>query len=117
VLAIVLLAIGAAGCHHAFVLDDDDIVFESEDLAPLSGGCVVRGTLRNETDHTARVFVTWRALDRDDDEIGRAELELADVPRDGRRDYESTRFRDFDGDRPGCAEIRRLKRDVFVTRD
>jgi hypothetical protein len=118
-LFLVLATAGAVlvGCHGWRDLDDDDIVFEAQELAPLSGGCVVRGSVRNETGHTARIFIAWRAEDDDDDVIGTAEVELRDVPRDASRSYESTRFREFDGDRLRCDEIHRLKRDVFVTRE
>jgi hypothetical protein len=108
-----------AGCdwdhHHHH--HDEDVVLESEELAPLQGGCIVRGTVRNENDHTVRVFITWRALDRHDDVIGFAEVDIRDVPRHDSRHYESTRFEDFGHDRPSCSEIVRLRHSVAVTRD
>ena len=97
--------------------DENDVVVESENLTPLQGACVVRGTVHNNGHHTLRVFITWRAFDRHDDQIGRAEVDIPDLPGGGSRDYESTRFRDSDGDRPRCDEIVRIKRDKSAFRD
>lgn len=114
---IVLLAGVLGGCHWDHDDDDEDVVIESEELASLRGGCIVRGTVRNDGRHTLRVFITWRAFDRDDDRIGFAEAEIRDLPRSESRSYESTRFEDFDGDRPPCSEIVRIRHSVFATRD
>jgi hypothetical protein len=111
-----LAALGGCGWHH-FDNEDDDVVIESEEPASLRGGCIVRGSVRNEGRHTLRVFITWRAFDRDDDRIGFAEVEIRDLPRNESRSYESTRFEDFDGDRPSCDEIVRIRHSVFATRD
>jgi hypothetical protein len=113
---VLLVGLVAGACFHRFH-DDDDVTVELERLAPFQGGCIVRGTVRNDDDHTVRVFFTWRALDRDDDVIGTAEAEVPDVPRDGRRDFESTRFREFDRDLIPCGRIARVKRSAIVTRD
>jgi hypothetical protein len=113
---VLVVGLGAGAClhwHHG----DDDVSVELERLAPFQGGCVVRGTVRNEEDHTVRVFFSWRARDRDDDVIGTAEAEVPDVPRDGRRDFESTRFREFDRDLIPCSRIARIERDTVVVRD
>ncbi len=111
---VVGLVVGGCDWRHD---DEDDVIIESQNLAPLRGGCVVRGTVRNDGHRTLRVFISWRAVDRHDDQIGTAEVEIRDLPRDERRDYESTRFRDFDGSRPSCDEIDRIKRSVTVSRD
>ncbi len=112
-----IIALSLASCgrwHH----DDDDIVVESQELVPLGGGCIVRGTVRNDGDHTVRVFFTWRAYDRHDDRIGTADAEVPDVPRrGGTREFESTRFREFGGDLIPCEDIKRTKRSASVFRD
>ncbi len=114
---VLALAAILVGCSHWHDDDENDVVVESENLAPVSGGCVVRGTVRNNGRHTLRVFITWEAFDQDDDKIGIAEVEIRDFPRDTSRDYESTRFRDFDGDRPRCDEIREIEREKSAFRD
>src|SRR5262245_29421405 len=111
-----VLAALVAGCWHDWD-KENDVLVESENLAPTSGGCVVRGTVLNKGHHTLRVFIVWEAHDRDDDEIGPAEVEIPDLPGGVRRDYESTRFRDHDGDRPRCTEIRRIERDKSAFHD
>jgi len=115
--AILALGVVLAGCSHWHGDDENDILVESETLVSVSGGCVVRGTVRNNGNHTLRVFISWEAFDRDDDKIGRAEVEIRDFPRDTSRDYESTRFRDFDGDRPRCDRIKKIERDKSAFRD
>ena len=72
---VLVVGLAAGACVHRFH-DDDDVTVELERLAPFQGGCIVRGTVRNDDDHTVRVFFTWRALDRDDDVIGTAEAEV-----------------------------------------
>lgn len=115
---LLLVALGLASCGRWHHDDDDDIVVESQELAPLGSGCIVRGTVRNDGDHTVRVFFSWRAYDRHDDRIGTADAEVPDVPRrGGTRDFESTRFREFDGDLISCGRIARIKRSTVVTRD
>ena len=115
---LLLVALGLASCGRWHHDDDDDIVVESQELASLGNGCIVRGTVRNDGDHAVRVFFAWRAYDRDDDRIGTADAEVPDVPRrGGTRDFESTRFREFDGDLISCGRIARIKRSTVVTRD
>ena len=116
-LALLLALLTAIGACHRFHHDDDDVVVTSEELAPLGGGCLVRGTVRNDGDHRVRVFITWRAFDRDDDRIGTADVEIPDLPRDGTRSFESTRFREFDGDLIPCNRIARFRHDTSVFRD
>lgn len=114
---LLLVLLASAACGH-WLHDDDDIVVESQELAPLGNGCVVRGVVRNDDDHAVRVFLTWRAFDDDDDWIGSAEAEVADVPRrGGTREFESTRFREFDGDLIRCDRIHRIKRSTTVVRE
>lgn len=113
---LVALAGLAAGCGY-WRDDENDILVESENLTPVQNGCVVRGTVLNKGHHTLRVFIVWRAYDRNDDRIGTADVEIRDLPGGERRDYESTRFRDEDGDRPRCDEINRIKRDKTAFRD
>ncbi len=112
---VVGIVLALAGCyrHHR----DDDVTVTAESLAPLRGGCVVQGTIRNDGDHTVRVFLSWRARDRDGDTIGFAEAEVRDLPRDGTRSFESTRFRDFDNDLIPCDRIARIRRSTSVFRD
>ncbi|HEV8310730.1 MAG TPA: FxLYD domain-containing protein [Methylomirabilota bacterium] len=113
VLAMTSVAFGCGRWHD----HDDDVVVESQSLVSVSGGCVVRGTVRNEGGHTLRVFLSWRAFNRRDREIGLADAEIRDLPRDSSRAFESTRFRDFDGDRPSCSEIDRIRRNESAFRD
>jgi hypothetical protein len=115
VLVGVALAVALAGCyeHH----DDDDIVVTSQVLTPQGGGCIVQGTVANRTDDTLRVFLAFRALDGDDDLIGTAEAEVRDLPGDGSRNFESSRFRAFDGDLVPCHRIARVRRDEAVFED
>jgi hypothetical protein len=116
-ISLVLVAgLVAGGCPHKFH-DDNDVTFRLERLEPFQGGCVVRGTVVNEEDHPVRAFISWRARDGDDDVIGTAEAEVRDIPGNGRRDFESTRFREFDGDLIPCRRIARIDRDTVVTRD
>jgi hypothetical protein len=110
-----VLAAVVGGCYRGD--RENDIVVESEDLASVSGGCVVRGTVHNRGHRTLRVFIIWQARDRDDDPIGEAHVEIDDLPGGASREYESTRFRDFDGDRPRCDEIKRIKREKSAFRD
>ena len=112
---LVALVVGGAACHR---FDrDGDVTITSEELAPLGGGCLVRGTARNDSDHRVRVFILWRAFDRDDDRIGTAEVEIPDLPRDGTRSFESTRFRERDDDLIPCNRIARIRRSTSVFRD
>jgi hypothetical protein len=106
-----------AGCYDWHDHDDDDVVITAQELATLRNACIVRGTVANRNDHTVRVFLTFRAFDGDDDFIGAAEAEVRDIPRDSSRDFESTRFRAFDGDLIPCDRIARVKRDEAVFRD
>jgi len=104
------------GCykHHA---DDDDIVITSQILRTLQNAYIVEGTVRNRSDDTLRVFPGFRAFDGDDDLIGTAEAEVRDIPRDSSRHFESTRFREFDGDLILCNRIARVRRDEAVFKD
>jgi hypothetical protein len=111
-----VLAAALGGCYHGGNREND-VVVESENLVPTSSGCVVRGTVRNEGHHTLRVFISWEARDRDDDKIGEADVEIRDFPGGTTRGYESTRFRDFDGDRPRCDQIRRIEREKSAFHD
>jgi hypothetical protein len=111
---VVLASLGACvhRRHH-----DDDVVVESETLETLGNGCIVRGSIRNDDDHTLRVFLSWRAFDRDGDRIGTADAEVRDLPRDQSRDFESTRFREFDGDLIRCDRIARIRHSTSAFRD
>ena len=113
--AAVLIVLSLAACHR--FRHDEDVVVESERLETLGNGCIVRGTVRNDDDHTLRIFLSWRAFDRDDDRIGTADADVRDVPRGGSRDFESTRFREFDGDLIRCDRIARIRRSETTTRD
>ena len=86
-------------------------------LTTLRNACIVEGTVENQDDDTVRVFITFRAFDGDDDWIGVAEAEVRDLPRFSSRSFESTRFREFDGDLIPCNRIARVRRDIAVFRD
>jgi hypothetical protein len=111
------LVAALAACHKWHDDDDDDVAITSQTLTTLRNACIVQGTVENRGDHTVRVFLTFRALDRDDDRIGTAEAEVRDLPRDSSRSFESTRFREFDGDLIPCDRIARVRRDQAVFRD
>jgi hypothetical protein len=113
----VVLAAALAGCYDWHDDDDDDVVITSQVLTTLRNACIVEGTVANRSGHTVRVFLTFRALDGDDDFIGAAEAEVRDLPRESSRDFESTRFREIDGDLIPCNRIARVKRDKAVFRD
>jgi len=116
-LGLCLVLLGTIGACGRWRDHDDDVVVTQE-LATLQNGCVVRGTVRNDGDHTVRVFLSWRAFDRDDDFIGTAEAEVDDLPRDGTRSYESSRFREvFDRDLIRCDRITRIRRSTTAVRD
>lgn len=116
-LGLCLVLLGTIGACGRWRDHDDDVVVTQE-LATLQNGCVVRGTVRNDGDHTVRVFLSWRAFDRDDDFIGTAEAEVDDLPRDGTRSYESSRFREvFDRDLIRCDRIVRIRRSTTAVRD
>ncbi|MGH7264302.1 MAG: FxLYD domain-containing protein [Candidatus Rokuibacteriota bacterium] len=110
----VLAVIVLGGCE---VHDDDDVVIEGETLVARDGGCVVQGTIRNEADERIRVSLVWTALDDDDDAIGTADVEIRNLEEDETRAFESSRFREFDGDRSSCAEIDRTRRNEVVFDD
>jgi hypothetical protein len=112
----VIALITLAGCWK-WHDDDDDVVITSQSLTTLRNACIVEGTVENRGDHTVRVFLTFRSFDRDDDLTGTAEAEVRDLPRDSSRSFESTRFREFDGDLIPCDRIASVKRDKAVFRD
>jgi len=114
---LVTVPLAAAACHDHHHHHHDRVVVESEALAPLQGGCVVRGTVRNDGDHTVHVFFSWRAQNQFGASIGTAEDEVGNLPPDGRRDFESSRFRDFAGNLIGCDQIARFRRSTAVTGD
>jgi hypothetical protein len=111
----VALALALAGCDE--VHDDDDIVVTSQVLTVRGDACVVVGTIANRTGDTLRVFLAFRAFDGDDDLIGTAEAEMRDIPGNGSREFESSRFRALDGDLVPCSRIARVRRDEAVFSD
>ena len=114
---LVTLLLGTAACHDDHHHHHDNVVVEAEALAPLQGGCVVRGTVRNDSGHTVRVFFSWRADNRSGSTIGTAEDEVQNLHSGERRDFESTRFRDFGGNLLTCDQIARIRRSTAVSRD
>jgi hypothetical protein len=115
VLAGVALVAALAACDK--VHDDDDIVVTSQVLTVRGDACVVVGTVTNRTGDTLRVFLAFRAFDGDDDLVGTAEAEVRDLPGNGSRDFESSRFRALDGDLIPCSRIARVRRDEAVFED
>jgi hypothetical protein len=107
-----MVALGGCEVH-----DDDDVVIEGETLVAKDGGCVVQGTIRNEADERVRVSLFWTAFDDDDDPFANADVEIRDLEEDETRAFESSRFREFDGDRPSCGEIDRTRRNEVVVDD
>jgi hypothetical protein len=112
----IALVAALAGCYKHYH-DDDDVEITSQRLTTLRNACIVEGTVENQDDDTVRVFITFRAFDGDDDWIGAAEAEVRDLPRFSSRSFESTRFREFDGDLIPCNRIARVRRDIAVFRD
>jgi hypothetical protein len=115
VIVVVALVVLLAGCDK--VHDDDDIVVTSQVLTSRGDACIVVGTVSNRTDDTLRVFLAFRAFDGDDDLVGTAEAEVRDIPANGSRDFESSRFRALDGDLIPCSRIARVRRDEAVFED
>jgi hypothetical protein len=111
----VALVLAVAGCDE--IHDDDDIVVTSQVLTARGDACVVVGTIANRTGDTLRVFLAFRALDGDDDLIGTADAEVRDIPGHGSKDFESSRFRELDGDLLRCSRIARVRRDEAVFED
>jgi hypothetical protein len=112
----IALVASLAGCNEHYA-DDDDIVITRQILRTLQNACIVEGTVFNRSDDTLRVFLGFRSFDGDDDLTGTAEAEVRDIPRNSSRDFESTRFREFDGDLIPCNRIARVRRDEAVFKD